>query len=343
MAECLKTRLGGLATSQGQTHGVSDGAEDQSGISTASTVKTVFRVLTVWCVCALGGLQAAQAVTVLDDRQQKVQIAHAPQRIVSLLPSLTETVCALHQCHKLVGLDRYSNWPASVRAVPRVGGGLDPNIERIVALKPDLVLAAGSTRGAERLEALGLTVLRLEPRNHADAHRVLRTVAQALHLPATDSDRVWQGMESGVQAAVQALSAGARQQRVYFEVSPAPYGASEASFLGETLARMGVTNILPASLGPFPQVNPEWVVQARPDVIMAGDSSRASMLQRPGWSRLRAMQSQRLCVFKPDESDMLVRAGPRMAEGARLMVDCLNRAAADGSAAADNTATRAVR
>lgn len=280
------------------------------------------------CIFVIGILQSAQAVTVLDDRQQKVRVPQAPQRIVSLLPSLTETVCALNQCHKLVGLDRYSNWPESVKSVPRVGGGLDPNIESIVALKPDLVLAAGSTRGADRLQALGLNVLRLEPRNHADALRVWRTVAQALHVSAADSDRVWQGIQAGVQAAVQSLSPAARQQRVYFEVSPAPYGASESSFMGETLSRMGVANILPSSMGPFPQVNPEWVVQARPDVIMAGDSSRASLLQRPGWSRLRAMQGQRLCVFKPDESDMLVRAGPRMAEGAQLMADCLNRAAA---------------
>ena len=275
----------------------------------------------------LAFLKSALAVTVLDDRQQKVQLAQAPQRIVSLLPSLTETVCALGQCHKLVGLDRYSNWPESVKSVARVGGGLDPNIESIVALKPDLVLAAGSTRGADRLQALGLTVLRLEPRNHADAQRVLRTVAQALHVPAGESDRVWRGIQAGVQGAVQSLSPEAKMQRVYFEVSPAPYGASESSFIGETLTRMGVGNILPASMGPFPQVNPEWVVRARPDVIMAGDSSRASMVQRPGWSRLRAMQGERLCVFKQNESDLLVRAGPRMAEGAQLMADCLNRAA----------------
>ncbi|WP_396430226.1 ABC transporter substrate-binding protein [Limnohabitans sp.] len=274
-------------------------------------------------------IQSAQAVTVVDDRQQKIQISQAPQRIVSLLPSLTETVCALNQCHKLVGLDRYSNWPASVKNLPRVGGGLDPNIESIVALKPDLVLAAGSTRGADRLQALGLTVLRLEPRNHEDAQRVWHTVGQALHVPTADSDRAWQGIQAGVQTAVQSLLPKARQQRVYFEVSPAPYGASEASFIGETLTRMGVSNILPASMGPFPLVNPEWVVQAKPDVIMVGDSSRISMSQRPGWSGLRAMQGQRLCVFKQDESDMLVRAGPRMAEGARLMADCLNRAATD--------------
>jgi iron complex transport system substrate-binding protein len=91
---------------------------------------------------------------------------------------------------------------------------------------------------------------------------------------------------------------------------------------------MGVSNILPAALGPFPQINPEFVVLAQPDVVMAGDSSRASMVQRPGWASMRAIQANRLCVFKPSEADMLVRAGPRMAEGARLMAQCLNRAAA---------------
>ena len=272
----------------------------------------------------------ALAVTVQDDQQQKIEIAKAPQRIVSLLPSLTETVCALGACQRLVGVDRYSNWPASIAQVPRVGGGIDPNIESIVALKPDLVLAAVSTRGADRLQALGLTVLRLEPRTHADAQRALRTVGDALWVPATESDRVWRDMQLGVQAAVQSLSPKAKAQRVYFEVSAAPYGASEASFIGETLTRMGVGNILPAAMGPFPQVNPEFVVRAQPDVIMVGDSSRISMVQRPGWASLKAMQAQRICVFKQTESDMLVRAGPRMAEGARLMADCLNKAAGAG-------------
>ena len=272
----------------------------------------------------------ALAVTVQDDRQQKIEIVKAPQRIVSLLPSLTETVCALGACQRLVGVDRYSNWPVSNAHLPRVGGGIDPNIESIVALKPDLVLAAGSTRGADRLQALGLTVLRLEPRTHADAQRVLRTVGDALWVSPSESERVWREIESGVQAAVQSLSPQAHQQRVYFEVSAAPYGASEASFIGETLTRMGVGNILPAAMGPFPQVNPEFVVRAQPDVIMVGDSSRATMAQRPGWSAMRAMQAQRICVFKQAESDMLVRAGPRMAEGARLMADCLNKAAGAG-------------
>lgn len=269
----------------------------------------------------------AQAVTVQDDRQQTVEIAKPPQRIVSLLPSLTETVCALGQCHKLVGLDRYSNWPESVRQLPRMGGGLDPSIEAVMAQRPDLVLMATSARGAERFQALGLTVLVLEPRTHADVQRVLHTVAQVLGVPKAQSDAVWRQIDAGVLAAAQSLPPQVKGQKIYVEVSPAPYGASESSFIGETLTRLGLRNILPASLGPFPQINPEFVVRAQPDVIIAGDSSRASMLQRPGWAQLKAMQSGKVCALSPEESDMLVRAGPRMAEGARLMVQCLQRTA----------------
>jgi iron complex transport system substrate-binding protein len=107
-------------------------------------------------------------------------------------------------------------------------------------------------------------------------------------------------------------------------VNPGPYGAGESSFIGETLTRLGVKNIIPAALGPFPKLNPEFVVRANPDVIMIGQRSVDSMAQRPGWAGMRAMREQRLCVFTTEQSDVLVRPGPRMAEGARLMAQCLS-------------------
>ncbi len=269
------------------------------------------------------------AVVLRDDRQVDVTIAKPPQRIVSLLPSLTETVCALGQCQKLVGVDRYSNWPDSIAKLPRMGGGIDPNIESVVAAKPDLVLMATSARGAERFAALGLTVLALEPNSHADVQRVMRIVAQALDVPVAESDRVWLHIDAAVNAAAQSIPAQARGKRVYFEVGSAPYGASESSFIGETLHRLGARNILPASLGPFPKINPEFVVRAQPDIIMVGDSNFADMTTRPGWQNMRAMRTQRVCHFKSEESDMLVRAGPRMAEAARLMAKCLTDKAND--------------
>ena len=284
-----------------------------------------------WIGCAWALLLAhssAGAVTVQDDLHQAVTITAPARRVVSLLPSLTETVCALQACDRLVGVDRYSNWPASVQALPKLGGGIDPTIEAVVAQRPDLVLMAGSTRGADRLEALGMTVLRLEPRTRADVQRVMMTVAAALGLPSSVAAQTWRDIDASATLAQRELSPQARAQHVYVEVSPAPYGASESSFIGESLQRMGVANILPASMGPFPKVNPEWVVRSQPDVIIAGDSSRQSMLMRPGWPQLKALREERLCMFAQAQADILVRAGPRMAEGVRLMVDCLNRAAA---------------
>jgi iron complex transport system substrate-binding protein len=263
----------------------------------------------------------AHAYQVTDDRGVVVTLAQPPQRIVSLLPSLTETVCELGGCAKLVGVDRYSDFPESVKKLPQLGGGLDPNIEMIVALKPDVVLMATSSRAAERLRSLGLKVLALEPKSHADVKRVLEKVGQVLAVP--DADRVWRVIDASTQAAAQSLPKNIGNPRVYFEVNPGPYGAGEQSFIGETLTRLGVKNIIPAKLGPFPKLNPEYIVRANPDVIMIGQRSVDSMGQRPGWASMRAVREQRVCVFNNAQSDVLVRPGPRMAEGARLMAQCL--------------------
>ena len=126
---------------------------------------------------------AAQALQVTDDRGVTITFAQTPQRIVSMLPSLTESVCAMEQCQRLVGVDRYSNFPDSLKNLPKLGGGMDPNIEAIVALKPDVVLVSGKSRSSERLEALGIKVLALETKTHADVKRVLAVLGVLLAVP----------------------------------------------------------------------------------------------------------------------------------------------------------------
>src|SRR5690606_14943702 len=187
----------------------------------------------------------------------------APMRIVSLLPSLTETVCALGACQRIVGVDRYSNHPAEITRRPVVGGLNDASVEMIAGLKPDVVLLSVSARVTDRLTALGIPVIALEPRSHADVRRVLGQVAQMLG-QQDQGERVWQDVEAKVAQAARRVPASVRGMRVYFEVDGAPYAASEASFIGQTLHRLGMANIVPASLGPFPKLNPEFVVRADP-------------------------------------------------------------------------------
>jgi iron complex transport system substrate-binding protein len=264
---------------------------------------------------------AAHALQVTDDRGVVVNFDKSPQRIVSLLPSLTETVCELGHCARLVGVDRYSNYPDSVQKLSQVGGGLDPNIEAIVALKPDVVLMATSSRAGERLRSLGVKVVALEPKTYADVQRVMLKLGQLLGV--ADAQKIWRAIDAGVSAAAQSLPASVKSTRVYFEVNQGPYGAGELSFIGETLTRLGVKNILPAKLGPFPKLNPEYIVRANPDVIMVGQRSADGLTQRPGWHSIRAVREQRVCIFPAEQANVLVRPGPRMAEGARLMAKCL--------------------
>jgi iron complex transport system substrate-binding protein len=289
------------------------------------------RVL-VWLALATQLLASAHALQLTDDRGKVLNLARSPQRIISLLPSLTETVFALGQGQRLVGVDRYSNYPESVTKLPQVGGGLDPNIEAIVALRPDVVLAATSSRSAVRLEGLGIPVFALEPKTHADVQRVVGKIGQLLEV--NDPQRLWREIDAGVSAAAQSLPTHVRGTRVYFEVNRGPYGAGEASFIGETLARLGVKNILPAKLGPFPKINPELVVRENPDLIMVGLANFDGLEQRPGWSSIRAIREHHVCVFGPEESNVLVRPGPRMAESARIMAKCLGDKAPKKSGAA---------
>ncbi|RST46115.1 ABC transporter substrate-binding protein [Variovorax sp. DXTD-1] len=273
-------------------------------------------------VLGLGVLSlAAHALEVTDERGVTVTLPQPPQRIVTLLPSLTEGVCALGACSRLVGVDNYSNSPSAVRALPQLGGGLDPNVEAIVALRPDAVLLAKSSRVTQRLEALGLKVVVLEPKSHADVRRVLGKLDQVLG--SREAPNVWRVIDASVSAAAQSLPDRAKGLRVYFEVNSAPFAAGESSFIGETLTRLGAKNIVPAALGPFPKLNPEYVVRANPDLIMVSVRSAQGLEQRPGWGGIRAVREGRICRFSADESDVLVRPGPRMDEAARLMARCL--------------------
>ncbi len=133
--------------------------------------------------------------------------------------------------------------------------------------------------------------------------------------PDDAARKVWRVIDAAVSAAAQSLAPEARNTRVYFEVSRGPYGAGESSFIGETLTRLGVKNIVPASLGPFPRLNPEFVVRANPDLIMMGNRSMQSMVPYPGGDTIKAVREQRVCVFGPDDSDTARRARPPHGRG----------------------------
>jgi len=278
-------------------------------------------------LCLLIGAHAHGA-TWRDDLGRDVSLAGPPKRVITMLPSLTETVCELGECARLVATDSYSDWPASVGQLPKVGGLDDAAIESIVALKPDLVLLSRSQRTMSRLASLGITTFVIETQTYADVARNVTRIAGLLGVPGRA-----QPLNDARARAIAGVLAGVRKRsdgdgpRVYFEVDSTPYAAGPKSFIGEMLAQLGARNVLGAELGPFPKLNPEYVVRANPDVIMTLPSASSTLAERPGWGTIRAVRERRVCVFAPHDRDLITRPGPRMAQGLKVLADCLERVA----------------
>jgi iron complex transport system substrate-binding protein len=276
-----------------------------------------------WCVLLFIFIACgAHAVRVTDDRGVSVDLEKPPQRIVTLLPSLTETVCELGGCDRLVGVDSFSNWPEPVRALPHLGGLEDASVERIVALAPDIVFMSAGAPAVGRLEALGVKVFAMEPRTVADVHRVFIAVGRLLSRER-EAQAANERIEQGIAQAARGLPASQRGKSVYFEVDSGPYAASESSHIGELLTRLGAVNIVPARLGSVPKLNPEYVVRADPQVIIVPGREAAGLMLRPGWSRIRAVREGRVCALASQDADVVVRPGPRLAEAARILARCL--------------------
>lgn len=275
----------------------------------------------LWRTCDAG-------IVLEDDLQRSVSFAASPQRIISLLPSLTETVCALGACSRLVATDRFSNWPEQVNALPKTGGLDDAGVELIVGLKPDLVLLSRSQRLDERLHDFGVATFALSSERYGDIAHTVTVLGEILGLPDRAVD-----LNRRIDAAVRDISARSMSLRhgdgpaVYFEVDRAPYAAGPDSFIGELLTLLGARNIVTADLGAFPKLNPEYVVRHDPDVIFISPAEAPHLAQRPGWNEIRAVKEHRLCVFGAAVNDTLVRAGPRVPQGMRAMADCLAQVA----------------
>jgi iron complex transport system substrate-binding protein len=294
----------------------------------AAGLPLTFKALLVFLFCcafSLNGAVAQAAVLELrDDLQREARFAHPPQRIVSMLPSLTETVCALDACERIVGTDRFSNWPVRVQALPKAGGLDDAEVEMIVSLRPDLVLLGRSQHITERLGELGIASFALETRSYADIARTVRILGEILGLRERAA-LLNQTLADGVRDVARRAAdrPQGKEPTVYFEVDVGPYAAGSSSFIGELLALVGARNIVTSHLGPFPKLNPEYVVRHDPQVIFISPAEAPHLAERPGWDKIRAIREHRLCSFTPEVRDTIVRPGPRVAQGMSAMAQCL--------------------
>lgn len=237
------------------------------------------------------------------------------ERIVSLAPSITETLFAVGAGAEIVGVSDHCDWPPRARALPRVGSYLQPNVEAVLARRPDLVLAVpspGNREPIEALEALGLRVVVVrEGPALADVLGSIVTIGEASGHAAAAVPLV-AGIRRHI-AAVEARVSRAPRRRVLAVLGRNPLvAAGEGTLLDDCLRRAGAENVA-VGLGAWPRISMEYVVKTSPDVIlepaMGGAPADPTFWTRLG---LAAPGHGTIVTLKLDE---LLRPGPRIADG----------------------------
>lgn len=274
-------------------------------------------------VCLLSFAAATSyPYTVTDDLGHEVTLLAEPQRIVTMIPSHTETLCAVEACDKLVGVDEYSNFPERISDLPKLGSAFSPNLEAIVALEPDLVLTDESSDLAQALRQAGVPV-------YAGTAQTFDEVFEKFEvLGALVNREIEAALLSGrVEGGVRAISERARGLEptpVYYEIDPTPYSVGPNSFIGVLLSRAGGKNIVTEGLGDFPQLDPEYVVAADPEVIIVSERDADTLPERSGWADISAVRSERVVPTTSRLDDAISRPGPRMVDAVRFFARALH-------------------
>jgi iron complex transport system substrate-binding protein len=248
-----------------------------------------------------------------DDRGVTVRLAAPPHRVVSLAPSLTEIVFLLGRDGFLVGVTRFCNVPAAASALPKIGGVSDPDVERIVALSPDLVLCTtdGNPREKVRaLEEMGIPCFAVAPQ---DLDAVFAAIERlGVLLGAADRGRAEAGALRRRAQRARPSSLDAEKPDVLFVLSTAPIiAAGEGTFMDELVRLAGGRNAAARFSGRYPRLSVEELVAARPDVIfvagMAGVERFPPEVTR--WKEVPAFRDGAVITL---DGDLVTRPGPRL-------------------------------
>nr|WP_152414340.1 ABC transporter substrate-binding protein [Halalkalibacterium ligniniphilum] len=264
--------------------------------------------------------------TITDALDNEVTLEAEPERIVTLIPSITETVYALDQGDKVVGRTDHDNYPAEVEEVESIGG-MDFDVEKILSLEPDLVLAHqsgahNSEEGLNQLRNADIPVIVVHDATEIDAvYRSIALIGEAIGAEA-EAEEVVQGMQERFAALEEKASEISEDDRVnvWVEVSPAPsiYTTGQGTFLHEILTLINANNVAGDVEG-WVQFSEEEAVALQPDVIVTTyhgytqDDSAQEINERTAWQDVPAVVNDRIYHVEPDP---VARSGPRLAEGA---------------------------
>jgi len=285
----------------------------------AKKLLIIFFILSFIFFCE--GISFAQWVT--DEVGRRVNIVPAPQRIVSLAPGITETLYELGLDREIAGVTGYCNWPPQARRKPRIGGFTNPSIEKIVSLKPDLIIATADGNRKDtvsQLERIGLPVYVTNP---SDTDKILKSI---LHIGEITRRRDSAAkLTEKLRARLNNISAqikNKKKPRVFFQIGLEPViTAGKGTLINEVIERAGGLNIAGGDTARYPRYSAEGLMAGAPDIIlfapMAHDREFAAV--KKFWQQFPGIPAVRNNRIYPVNTDLISRASPRLFDAVETM------------------------
>ena len=261
---------------------------------------------------------AAFPVTVNDFQNRAVTVPKRPERIVSIGPSITEFLFALSAGPRVVGTDDFSDEPAAAKTLEKVGG-IKVNFEKVVALRPDLVLSVKFSDGTiEKLTSAGLLVVVVDPQTAGDVARTATLLGRAV---GAEGDALARDIQKRVDDVRTKTAAATNKPRVYHEIDASDptkiFTVGPGSYIDDLITIAGGVNVAGKAATAYPQLSAEEILRADPEVIVlaAADYSAKpdEVAARAGWSVITAVKNKRFGAIAPN---LINRPGPRVGDAA---------------------------
>ena len=270
------------------------------------------------------GAGSSEAKTVTDQLGRQVTVPDNPQRVISLAPSITEIIFGLKESHRLKGVTTYSDFPPEAEKLPKVGSYVHLDLEKIVALKPDLCIAIkdGNPRTiAQRLESLKIPVYAVDPNN---IDTVMKTILEIGGLLGSNNqaDLLVKNMRSRIQRVKSLVASAKHRPRVFFQIGVSPIvSVGTPTFIHELIVLAGGTNTAAGPV-PYPRFSREQVLALSPEVIIITSMARSTVFEKvkaewEKWPDIPAVRNRRIFI---EDSNFFDRPTPRLLDGLELLI-----------------------
>lgn len=277
------------------------------------------------CSLALNACEKppTQVATARDDFGDPVQIGQVPTRIVSLSPATTEILFALGAGRRVVGRSDFDLWPTAARLIPALGNGIQPNVEAVLGIHPDLVILYASQDNrpaAGRLRAAGVNTLALRLDHISDFRRTAELLGAILRDSArakSVTDSVYRTLDS-----VRVATAKLTRPRVFWHIWDAPLiTVGSGSFMNELVDIAGASNVYADISGPSKPISLEDVAHRNPDFILAGPIGAQKIEADPRWRIVRAARENKVLIV---DTVLVARPSVRLGEAAVSLANLLH-------------------